>query len=145
MNVNRLLISFLLTFISVPFSIAEDSFSEQYEIRTILNPVHNNKILDVMRRLKLLFYDREYTDVERQDLTRKQVELLAKETKILVNLAKNIDINDEDKLTFNAMANQIYDLSRKLENKFHHHEDLIPIYIKMQDTCNTCHKIFRGR
>ncbi|MBL1142646.1 MAG: hypothetical protein HND53_11500 [Proteobacteria bacterium] len=98
-----------------------------------------------MRRLKLLFYDREYTDVERQDLTRKQVELLAKETKILVNLAKNIDINDEDKLTFNAMANQIYDLSRKLENKFHHHEDLIPIYIKMQDTCNTCHKIFRGR
>lgn len=149
MSVNRLLILFILTFTSTTLSFAEDSFSKTDKTKTILNPIHSDKVQDVMRRLKLLFYEREYTDLELQDLTEKQIELLAEEAKTLVSTAANsgsfLNLNDEDQLTFNAMANQLHDLTRELESKSHHQTDLIPTYIKMQETCNTCHQIFRNR
>lgn len=145
MSVNRLLIIFLLAITSVPSTLAEDTYSKKDKPKTILNPVHSNKVQDVMRRLKLLFYEREYTDLELQELTRKQIELLVEETNTLVGIAKEIDLTDEDQLTFNAMANQIHELTLELEEKFHHQSDLIPTYIKMQETCNTCHQIFRNR
>ncbi len=148
MSVSRLLIILLLTFISASLSLATDSLSETDKNKTLLNPVHSDQVQNVMRRLKLLFYEREYTDLELQDLTEKQIELLSEEANTLVDTAENMNsfqnISDEDQLTFNAMANQLHDLTQELKNKSHHRTDLIPSYIKMQDTCNTCHQIFRN-
>jgi hypothetical protein len=128
-------------------SLAEDSLSKADQNKTILTPVHSDKVKSVMRRLKLLFYEREYTDLEQQDLTEKQIELLVEETKALVGTAAHsssfLNLKDEDQLTFNAMANQLHNLTQELKSKLHHQADLIPTYIKMQDTCNTCHRIFR--
>ena len=98
-----------------------------------------------MRRFKLLFYDREYTELKRQDLSNKQIELLIDEINTLVEVAPTLHLGDEDQVTFNAMANQLHKLTQELQIKSQHREDLIPTYIKMQETCNTCHQIFRNR
>ncbi len=145
MCIKKLFIILLVTFTSTSLSLANDSFSQKEKTHTILNPVHSNKVQGVMRRFKLLFYEREYTELERQELTEKQIELLVEETNTLSGIATTLNLDEEEQLTFNAMADQLHELTHELASKNHYQKDLIPTYIKMQETCNTCHRIFRNK
>ena len=107
-----------------------------------------------MRRLDSLVYEREYTELEIKKLRMKQIELLAEAANALNETAgtiPNIDslekLNEEDQVAFSAMANQLKVLSQKLqrETEANHQDNIDATYIKLQDTCNTCHLLFRDQ
>jgi len=145
-----------ICFMIVAFStslFSEEVSENKRESKTISNAIHSDDIRNIMRRLRILIYDREYTELELRKLSNNQIELLVEETNILAQTAENIpniaslkNLNDEDQLTFSAMANQLHDISLELqrEAKANHQQALDTAYLKLQNTCNTCHKLFRN-
>jgi Cytochrome C' len=122
--------------------------------KTILNAIHNDEVRNIMRRLKILFYEREYTELELQKLSNKQIKLLAEEAGALGKIAENLhnspslkNLSDVEHVTFNAMANQLHDITQELikENEDNHQNGVDAAFIKLQDTCNTCHQLFRDK
>lgn len=150
----------ILLFTSVIFFTASSSLpahgaSEKLETgKTILNAIHSDEVKNIMRRLNSLVYEREYTELEIKKLRMKQIELLSKAANALKETADtipNIDslknLNEEDQIAFNAMANQLKELSQKLkrETETNHQKNLDATYIELQDTCNKCHLLFRDQ
>ena len=135
--------------------LADETNPKSLETRkTILNAIHSDEVRDIMRRLKALSNEREYTELELQKLSNKQIELLVEEATTLVKTATNQSkiaslekLNEEDQLTFNAMANQLRDsaLELKRASDANHQSEIDAAYIKLQSTCNTCHQLFRER
>ena len=81
------------------------------------------------------------------------VELLIEEAQALKNTASNISLidslkhlDDEKQVAFNAMAQELYEISLELkkENAANHRQAVDEAYIKLQETCNTCHLLFRS-
>jgi cytochrome c556 len=120
--------------------------------RTILNAIHSDEIKNIMQRLNMLIYEREYTELELQQLNKKQIEMLAKEAIALSKTAADLPnitslskLTDEEQLTFNAMANQLRDIATELRIESDANHETDAVYIKLQSTCNTCHQLFRDR
>ena len=106
-----------------------------------------------MRRLNILLFEREMTQLELQRLRQQQMDLLIEEAESLKNTATMIPVidslkglNDEQQVAFNAMAQELYEITVELktENEANHHEAVDQAYIKLQKTCNTCHLLFRS-
>lgn len=153
MLINRIILSISLISLFVVPSYATDSSSSNNR-KTLFTEVHSDEIRNIMRRIRILIYDREYTELELRKLTSKQFELLVKEVNLLTKVAANMPkieslktLNDEEQVTFNAMANQLLETARELQqnSETHHQKMLDASYIKLQKTCNTCHKIFRNK
>ncbi len=122
--------------------------------KTLLQTIHSNEVRNIMRHLKLLIYEREYTELERENKRYQQIRLLVEETKILADTAARLPeieslnrLNDEEQLTFSAMANQLHEISLELQNEIeaNHRQSMSDLYIKLQETCNTCHRLFRNK
>jgi cytochrome c556 len=129
--------------------------SEKLETgKTLQNAIHSDEVKNIMRRLNSLVYEREYTELEIKKLRMKQIELLSKAANALKETAVTIpyidslkNLNEEDQIAFNAMANQLKELSQTLkrETEANHQKSIDATYIKLQDTCNTCHLLFRDQ
>ena len=154
MNIYKLFSIFFIIITISTSLFAEEASENKGESKTILNTIHSDDIRNIMRRLRILIYDREYTELELRKLSNNQIELLAEETYILAQTAENIpnitslkNLNDEEQLTFSAMANQLHGISMELqrEAKANHQQALDAAYLKLQNTCNTCHQLFRNR
>lgn len=152
MYLNRSLLILLITITSNSSLFAGDASLNTGKNNTILGAVHSDEVRNIMRRLKLLNYEREYTEPEIQKLSHKQIELLFEVAKSLVETAENIpniaslkNLSDEEQVIFNAMANQLYDITHELkgENATNNHKVLDPTYQKLEKTCKTCHRLFR--
>ena len=137
---------------------AEDNGDNQSEYlneknKVVLNVIHSDKIRAVMRRLNLLAYEREYTDLELEQLFREQIELLihaANELKDSAEILPNITsskLDDTDVTTFRAMANQLYRETLNIQEHINssHFQEIRTSYQKLYETCNACHQLFRDR
>ncbi len=153
MNIYKLFSIFFIIITVNTSLFAEEVSENKRERKTILNAIHSDDIRNIMRRLRILIYDREYTELELIKLSNNQIELLAEEANILAQTAKNIpniaslkNLSDEDQVTFSAMANQLHNISLELQQKAkaNHQQALDAAYLKLQNTCNTCHHLFRN-
>ena len=120
--------------------------------KTLLEAIHNDEIRSIMRQLNTLAYEREYTELELRKLNKRQVKLLVKEAASLADTTANLtnitsfkNLDDETQLAFNAMVNQLQNISEELRNatENNHQDEIDTAYIKLQETCNTCHTLFR--
>jgi CBS-domain-containing membrane protein len=120
--------------------------------KTLLEAIHNDEIRSIMRQLNTLAYEREYTELELRKLNKRQVKLLVKEAAALADTTANLtnitsfkNLDDETQLAFNAMVNQLQNISEELRNatENNHQDEIDTAYIKLQETCNTCHTLFR--
>ncbi len=153
MYLNKLLLILLITIANSNSLFAGDTSLDTGKNNTILSEIHSEELRNIMRRLKLLNYEREYTELEIQKLSHKQIEQLSEAAKDLVKLADNIpnvaslkNLSDEEQIIFNAMANQLYDITHEFigENETNNYEALAPTYQKLINTCKTCHHLFRN-
>ncbi len=143
----------LVLLISTSALLSANDGTEKLETgKTLLKVIHSDEIRNIMRKLNSLVYEREYTELELRKINKKQIELLVIEAAALSKTAANLpnitslnNLDDESQLTFNAMVNQLQNISIELKGATeHNHQDEInAAYIKLQDTCNTCHTLFR--
>ena len=154
MHTIRLLFIVVIAMTFSTSSYSDESASHPTEEKTLLSEVHSDEIRSIMRRIRILIFDREYTELELRKLTSKQLKLLVNEIQSLTKAASNMPdieslkgLNDEEQVTFNAMANQLYETVRELQHNIesHHQGTMNDSYIKLQETCNTCHRIFRNK
>lgn len=150
----KILFIFIIMMANSTLSFSDETSPVSNESKTLLSEVHSDEIRSIMRRIRILIYDREYTELELRKLTNKQLGLLVNEIKHLTIAAKNIpnikslnDLDEEEQVTFSAMANQLYESVIELQHnsKTSHQQSLTDSYIKLQETCNTCHRIFRNK
>ena len=121
--------------------------------KIVLNIIHSGKIRAIMRRLNMLAYEREYTDLELEQLFRAQVELLISAADDLRDSAENLPnitsnkLDDTDVTTFRAMASQLYRETLNLQKEINssHYQEIRLSYQRLRDTCNACHQLFRDR
>lgn len=149
---NKLLLILLITITNSNSLFAGDTSLNTGKNNTILSEIHSDELRNIMRRLELLNYEREYTELEIQKLSHKQIELLSGAAKALVEIADNIpnvaslkNLSDEEQIIFNAMANQLYDNTHEFigENETNNYKAWDPTYQKLKNTCKTCHRLFR--
>ena len=127
--------------------------SSNEENKIVLNVIHSDDIRAIMRRLNLLAYEREYTDLELEQKYREQIELLIQTANKLKDSAENLPnitrnkINETDITTFRAMANQLYRETLNLQEEINssHYRGIRLSYQRLRDTCNACHQLFRDR
>lgn len=138
----------LIIFASSNALYAEQLFSEN-SVETdkpLLKTIHSRQLRSIMLRLNALAYDREYTQLELNKLRAKQInqlvnvasELLSN-TNQLTYILNESGLSEEEKLTFKAMANQLYKEALSLQHDVNRSSQYL------LDTCNTCHKLFRNR
>jgi len=153
MRVIRLLLIILLVTSSYLLS-ADDTLLETGHNETILTTIHSDEVRNIMQRLKILIYNREYTELEFRELSNKQIKRLAEVANSLTQIAANLpnidslkSLSEEDQMAFNAMANQLHDITQELkqESEANHSKAVDMAYEKLYKTCNTCHKLFRHR
>lgn len=119
----------------------------------LISEIHNTEVRYIMRKLNVLLFERERTYLELQRLRRQQLALLVEETESLSQMAnqapfidslKNLD--DEQQAMFKGMANELQQIARQLSeaNAAGHEQDIEAGYIRLHETCNTCHRLFRA-
>ena len=121
--------------------------------KSVLNAIHSNDVRIIMRRLNVLAYEREYTELELEKLRARQIKLLAQTAGELAQTAEQLpedvqkDLSREDQTTFRAMANQLYSESLQLEEEAaaNNYRALNECYQRLRETCNACHRLFRDR
>ncbi len=119
----------------------------------LLSAVHSQELRSIMRRLNSLAYEREYTALELQNIQAAQINKLVKMADMLANTAEKLpqiteqSLADEDKITFRAMAKQLYadtvNLKRDAAEKRYH--NLTAAYKRLRQTCHSCHRLFREK
>jgi cytochrome c556 len=152
MRLKKILLT-LVIFITTSTSLFANDNTEKLETgRTLLNVIHSDEIRSIMRQLNSLAYEREYTDLELKKISKRQIKLLVKEAAALGDMAANMpkiaslkNLDDENQLAFNAMVRQLISLTSELEQaaEANHQDEMNSAYIKLQNTCNTCHALFR--
>ena len=136
-------------------AIAEDIPTQllQEKSKSVLNAIHSNDVRIIMRRLNVLAYEREFTELELEKLRARQIKLLAQTAGELAQTAEQLpedvqkDLNREDQTTFRAMANQLYSESLRLEKEAeaNNYRALNEGYQRLRETCNACHRLFREK
>ena len=154
MCLNRSLLILLIAITNSNSLFAGDASLNAGKSDIISNAIHSEEVRNIMRRLKLLNYEREYTELEIQKLSYKQIELLSEAAKALVETAENIpniaslkNLSNEGQLIFNEMANQLYDITYELKEGHgsNIHKAWEAAYQKLKNTCKTCHRLFRDQ
>lgn len=151
----RYYISFLVLALLVSTStllFAKDDAKKLETGKTLVKVIHSEEIRNIMRKLNSLVYEREYTELELRKINKKQIELLVNEAAALAKTAADMpnitslkNLDDESQLTFNAMVNQLQNISGELKRavEHNHQNEINATYLKLQDTCDTCHALFR--
>lgn len=120
---------------------------------SILKTIHSDQLRSIMQRLNTLAYDREYTQLEINKLRAIQIDRLVgvaselvSNTNKLTDIAGESGLDEEEQLTFIAMANQLYKEALNLQHdvKSNQKENINASNQRLRDTCNTCHKLFRS-
>ncbi len=137
----------------VNISIAgESSVLQSSEPRAVLRVIHSERLRQIMQRLDSLAYEREHTALDLQYQRERQVRRLITATRELVEkseqlpaLVDDTNISPEDLTIFRAMAAQLYQKTRDLEQSLHrgHKVSVREGYQNLRETCNACHRLFR--
>lgn len=90
MRLYRLLLILFIHIASGSMLFADTPSSDTKQNETILNAIHSDEVRNIMRRLNILFYEREYTELELQKLSTIQIELLAEEANVLAQTAADL-------------------------------------------------------
>ena len=119
----------------------------------VLSAIHSEQLQKIMSNLNELAYERERTELGLDRLRAEQIEILAAEAETLAARAGRLtdqltdtELSEEDRITFSAIANQLQAETLRMRadvraNKF---ENLSAGYQRLRQTCNACHKLFRG-
>ena len=118
----------------------------------VLHAIYSDQLKNIMLRMNRLVYEREMTLLEVQ-LAREQhlqqlvdtVSELVRASEGLTDAIPGIELNSEDQVIFRAMANQLKDEARNIENlvKDKNYGAVDPAYQRLNETCNACHSLFR--
>lgn len=124
------------------------------ESTALLNSIHSHKIRGIMRRLNSLTYEREYTELELQQIQTNQIALMLEITRELTDSAEQLpdispgsNLNESEQITFRAIANQLYRETRQLNEDVQkgHTRQIKQGYRRLKKTCEACHQLFRDR
>lgn len=147
MTLIRMLLLLLLA------TVTQLAYSEQDSNHALLTEIHSTEVRNIMRKLNVLLFERELTQLELQRLRRQQISLLVEETKNLSKTATGIagidtlkKLDDEEQAMFKSMANELEQAARQLgeADASGHKHDIDAAYMRLQKTCNTCHRLFRA-
>lgn len=117
-----------------------------------LQAIHSGDIRAIMRRLNAHVHEREYTQLELDQLRRRNLEKLAGLAAELVAVSDNlpgvlpdIQLTTEEQTTFRVMASQLHNETMQLLNAGMHipYQELNDGYRRLQQTCAACHNLFR--
>lgn len=129
------------------------AYSDEDSSHAILTEIHSTEVRYIMRKLNVLLFEREHTHLELQRLRRQQLSLLVEETESLSRMAGDIslidslkNLSEEQQAMFKGMANELEHVARQLSaaDKDGHEHDIEAAYTRLQETCNTCHQLFRA-
>lgn len=127
---------------------------QSQETGPALSTIHSDKLIQSMRRLNELAYEREYTELGLDRLRADQIHALVRETEILVNKAKNLSeivtggqLTSEERITFRAIASQLHTEAVSLQTAIsaNNFVNVDAGYRRLQETCNACHNLFRNQ
>lgn len=139
----------LLLFVTV----TQLAYGDEDSSHALLTEIHSTEVRHIMRKLNVLLFEREHTQLELQRLRRQQLSLLIEETESLSRTAGDIslidslkNLSEEQQAMFKSMANELNNAARQLSaaDANAHEHDIEAAYIRLQETCNTCHKLFRA-
>ncbi|MEQ8426385.1 MAG: cytochrome c [Gammaproteobacteria bacterium] len=134
-------------------TVTQLAYGDEDSSHALLTEIHSTEVRHIMRKLNVLLFEREHTQLELQRLRRQQLSLLVEETESLSRTAGDISLIDslkklseEQQAMFKSMANELNDVARQLSaaDVNGHEHDIETAYIRLQETCNTCHKLFRA-
>ena len=129
------------------------AYSKEDSSHGLLTEIHSTEVRYIMRKLNVLLFERERTHLELQRLRRQQLTLLVEETESLSRMANQSSVidslnklNDEQQAIFKGMANELQQIARQLSeaDAAGHEQEIEASYIRLQETCNTCHRLFRA-
>ena len=144
---------FLVCCFIAPLSFAEDkAVIAGTDDQALLNAIHSDELKKIMRRLDMLAYENEYTELELQSMRVSQVNRLLEFTDELLIKADNLpqitdtELSESDKITFKAMARQLYTDTLNLEASAadKNYSNMGKRYLELRKTCGSCHRLFRA-
>lgn len=147
-----LLLPVVLTGILTPPGFAaEPAGRDTAADRALLNTIHSDELKKIMRRLDMLAYENEYTELEIQSMRVSQLNHLLEFADELVTTADNLpqitseQLSEADRITFKAMARQLYTdtLRLKADAAERNYSDMSARYQGLRRTCDSCHRLFR--
>jgi cytochrome c556 len=124
------------------------------DTRTLLDAIHSSRLRDIMSRLNRLSYERGYTELELDRMRAENVEALvdaalqlSQAAERLPDIAENTHLAPEERITFSAMARQLYQQTLALQDDLNQgrYSELQAGYQQLRYTCNACHNLFRQR
>ena len=150
-----LLAAFLLTVCMNVSTQAEDDIHQHRRVQTrsILYGVHSEQLYETMLRLNTLISYSQHSALPLDHEKNEFLQQLIETTDEVVKSAQSLkEIDPADKLgteqtsTFISLADQLHTeaLNIKINTKNMNIEELNQAFDKLNQTCNTCHKLFRG-
>jgi hypothetical protein len=149
-----LLFSLILacSFYNKPFAEDIKSTSAAVPGRAALQSLHSEDIRKIMRRLNALAYEREYTELELDQIRDKNLRALAHAAEDLMEISEQLpeilpdnQLSYEEQVTFKAMARQLHNETLNLLNtgSTKNYSEIKSGYLRLQQTCAACHNLFR--
>ncbi len=119
--------------------------------KAVLKAVHSGELRQIMRRLNSIAYEREFTQLELDRLRARHIETLVETVGELVRTAETLPeitedgLNENDLVTFRALANQLYTETTGLRNAVRENNYAAQDagYRRLRETCTACHNLFR--
>ncbi len=119
---------------------------------SFLTAIHSPEVQQIMRNLHALLFERERSNLETQRLRSEQLELLVEQAESLSSIAASSALIDslqqldvEEQARFRELANELSLTAKTIseENTAGHYSEVDAGYLKLQETCNQCHQLFR--
>lgn len=143
----------LLLFFTAVLPAAEAAAPEAgADSRTVLEAIHSSELRAVMARLDRLTFEHEYPELEldrrRAENIRALVDAaleLNRAARQLPLAGRDMQLDAEDRITFRALAGELYRRTRILERTVEagNYSALESGYRELRHTCNACHQLFR--
>ncbi len=141
----RFALAIQLTLVTLP------AYPEQ-DRNSYLTAIHSPEVQQIMRNLHALLFERERSNLETQRLRSEQFELLVEQAESLSSIAASSSLIDslqqldvEEQARFSELANELSLIARTIseDNKAGHYSEVDAGYMRLQETCNQCHQLFR--
>jgi cytochrome c556 len=142
----------LLLLLSFPSS-AEDPPVAGTQIGPDPHIVQSARLREIMRRMNLLIYEREHTQLELELIRARHLRALTDAAQDLAMAAENLPdstgisrLESERQETFRALALKLYTnaVAVQAQAEAADFRALEDSYRRLTETCNTCHELYRG-